>query len=137
MSELIKSFKTALFSSQAPGSFHAAVSGRIYHDQAPQNSAMPLAVWLVLNSGVDTSFTGKNAHEMSVEVTIYATRGALATAMDAEAKLFALIHNTTTAAGAGFTIGATSILCLSRSVHRMIENAHAVSDTFRIRAFDT
>jgi len=105
---------TKLGSVISAGSFHALLSGRYYHVEAPQNTAFPLAVWTLEGIDNEDQFDGSRIMRGTVSFDIYAeAKAGAATVMDIEEALFTLLDQSTLTV-AGGVYGNATLQCLAR-----------------------
>lgn len=129
---IIEGLKTKLYADQTAGTFYAAVSGRIYENQAPQNSELPHCVFTMVNSDVERYMTGQRSFDCTVTFDIYGKADlGLEVLGDIEEKLYDLLDGVSlTVAGADRGV----VTFNSRNVRGTEEDAHRITDEVRIQA---
>lgn len=105
-----------LGSATGAGSFHALVSGRYYHMEAPQNTAFPMSVWTLEGIDNEDQFSGSRILRGSVSFDIYCeAKAGAGAAMDIEEALFGLLDQQALSVSGG-TYGAATLQCLARGM---------------------
>lgn len=131
MKELVAAIYTKLASATGSGTFHALLSGRYYHLEAPQNTAFPLSVYTI--SGIDNEdqFGGSRINRGTLSFDIYCeAKAGAAVAMDIEEALFTLLDQTDlTPSG---TYGTLRVQCVSRGVPSVGDEFYIISPTYAI-----
>lgn len=112
---IIDAIATKLLSVQTPGSAYAAVSGRIYDTEAPENIALPLIIFTIVADPVIPYFT-IDSIQVEFQVDVYGpivgtTSGPKATRTIGDT-IYALLQRSTLNI-TGYT--GCSILCQSRA----------------------
>lgn len=132
MKEVAAAIHSRLGSATGAGTFHALVSGRYYHVEAPQNTAFPLAVWAL--EGVDNAdqFDGSRILRGTVTFDIYCeARVGAAACMDIEEALYTLLDQQNLAVS-GSTYGIAVLQCISRGVPSATDEFIVMSTTYSI-----
>jgi hypothetical protein len=89
--DIVNALYTKLTASQVAGTFYAAVSGRIYHGEAPPSAALPLLVYNVITDEVLHNY-GTTTQIATVQFDLYGDKALGAAALaDAEGKLYTLL----------------------------------------------
>ena len=115
MKEIPAAIYTKLASATGAGTFHALLSGRYYHMEAPQNTAFPLSVFTLEAPDNLDNFSGSRIVQGSVTFDIYCeAKGGASVAMDIEEALFALLDQTNLTTASPY--GTMAVQCISRGV---------------------
>ena len=131
MKELPAAIYTKLASVTSAGSFHALLSGRYYHMEAPQNTAFPLSVFTLDSVDNEDQFGGARIMRGSVTFDIYCeAKAGAAVAMDIEEALFALLDQTQLTTGGSY--GALTIQCVSRGVPSVSDEFIVMTTTYSL-----
>ena len=94
--DVVKAFYTQLISNTGAGSFHAAVSGRIYEQEAPSMEAVPLAIFQLISAPFEQTFNGSTLKDYLFQVDIYNRKQNGMTALGGiQTKLLTLMNNST------------------------------------------
>ena len=94
--DVVKAFYTQLISDTSGGSFHAAVSGRIYEQEAPSMEAVPLSTFQLISAPFEQTFNGSTIKDYLFQVDIYNRKQDGMTALGGiQTKLLALMNNST------------------------------------------
>lgn len=121
-----------LGSTTGAGTFHALVSGRYYHVEAPQNTAFPMAVWNLEGIDNEDQFNGSRIIRGSVSFDIYCEgRLGAAAAMDIEEALFNLLDQQTLSVSGG-TYGTATLQCLARGLPTASDEFMIMTTTYSI-----
>jgi len=132
MKDVVAAIYTRLASATGAGSFHALVSGRYYHVEAPQNTAFPLAIYNVDGMDNEDQFGGSRVLRGSLSFDIYAEgKGGAATVMDIEEALFTLLDQQTLTVG-GSTYGSVTLQCLARGLPTASDEFMIVSPAYSL-----
>ena len=82
-----------LTASQIAGTLYAAVGGRIYSTEAPENATLPLCVFSLITTSVSGTFPGYDLKAATFQVDLYGPRtGGGEVLGDINTKLFALLQ---------------------------------------------
>lgn len=131
MKELPAAIYTKLASVTSAGSFHALLSGRYYHMEAPQNTAFPLSVFTLDSVDNEDQFGGARIMRGSVTFDIYCeTKAGAAVAMDIEEALFALLDQTQLTTGGSY--GSLTVQCISRGVPSVSDEFIVMTTTYSL-----
>lgn len=131
MKEIPAAIYTKLASATGAGTFHALLSGRYYHMEAPQNTAFPLSVFVIDSAENDDQFGGSRIMRGSVTFDIYCeAKAGAAVAMDIEEALFALLDQTQLATGGSY--GALTLQCVSRGVPSVSDEFIVMTTTYSL-----
>ena len=132
MKALAAAIHTRLGSATGAGSFHALVSGRYFHVEAPQNTAFPLAVWTLEGIANEDQFDGSRIMRGSVTFDIYCeAKAGAAAAMDIEEALFTLLDQSTLTV-AGGTYGNATLQCVARGTPTASDEFVIISVTYSL-----
>ena len=132
MKEVAAAIHSRLGSATSAGTFHALVSGRYYHVEAPQNTAFPLAIWTL--EGVDNAdqFDGSRILRGTVTFDIYCeARVGAAVCMDIEEALYTLLDQQNLAVS-GSTYGTAVLQCISRGVPSATDEFIVMTTTYSL-----
>lgn len=135
---LATAFYTQATANQAAGSFHAAVSGRVYFSEAPENGVLPLCVFRVVESSVAPGFDGKSVCTARVIADSYVDKNSGPEAVNGiDDKLFAAVHLAIVTGVSGFD--RATIRCESRGVVESLsgEDAIVASSTYTVTGATT
>lgn len=125
---------TKLTADQSAGTLYAAVSGRIYHGVAPDDAALPLLVFNVIDNPVAYTFTQDNL-QAQVQFDIYVDREAgAASGQTIDDKLFTLIQRQNITVS-GYT--GCNVICLQRGVPVVEDDAYRIRSEYRIFGNET
>lgn len=135
---LATAFYTQATASQGAGTFYAAVTGRVYFSEAPENGLLPLCVFRIVESTVSPAFDGKSICTARIVADSYvdkATGPEAATGIDD--KLFAAVHLAIVSGVTGFD--RATIRCESRGVTEALpdEDAIVASSTYTVTGATT
>lgn len=131
MKEIPAAIYTKLASATGAGTFHALLSGRYYHMEAPQNTAFPLSVFVIDSAENDDQFGGSRIMRGSVTFDIYCeAKAGAAVAMDIEEALFALLDQTQLTTGGSY--GALTLQCVSRGVPSVSDEFIVMTTTYSL-----
>jgi hypothetical protein len=132
MKPVAAAIHTKLGSATGAGSFHALLSGRYYHVEAPQNTAFPLAVWTLDAVDNDDQFGGSRILRGTLTFDIYCEgKAGAAAAMDIEEALYALLDQQALAVSGG-TYGNVTLQCISRGLPSATDEFMVMSTTYSI-----
>jgi len=136
MPQAIKSaLYTKLTADQSAGTLYAAVGGRIYEEEGPDDAALPLMVYGVTSSPTSGLFDGEFFVVSTVMFTIYGHRRLGAAALgDIEAKLFTLLDSVALAP-TGYDRGV--VVCQDRDRRSILGEIIASESTYTIEATST
>ena len=131
MKQVADAIYTKLASATGSGTFHALLSGRYYHMEAPQNTAFPLSVFVIDSAENDDQFGGSRIMRGSVTFDIYCeAKAGAAVAMDIEEALFALLDQTQLTTGGSY--GALTLQCVSRGVPSVSDEFIVMTTTYSL-----
>ena len=131
MKEIPAAIYTKLASATGAGTFHALLSGRYYHMEAPQNTAFPLSVFVIDSAENDDQFGGSRIMRGSVTFDIYCeAKAGAAVAMDIEEALFALLDQTQLTTGGSY--GSLTVQCISRGVPSVADEFIIITTTYSL-----
>lgn len=131
MKAIAAAIHARLGSAIGAGTFHALLSGRYYHVEAPQNTAFPLAVWRLDGVDNENQFSGSRILRGSVSFDIYCeARVGAAVCMDIEEALFTLLDQQELATASPY--GTMSVQCVSRGVPLAGDEFIILSTTYSI-----
>ena len=132
MKAVAAAIHTRLGSSTGAGSFHALVSGRYYHVEAPQNTAFPLVVWTLEGIENEDQFDASRILRGTVTFDIYCeAKAGAAVAMDIEEALYTLLDQQNLTVSGG-TYGTTAMQCISRGVPSATDEFIVMTTTYSI-----
>ena len=132
MKAVASAINTRLASAQGAGSFHALVSGRYFHVEAPQNTAFPLAVWTLEGIENEDQFDASRILRGTVTFDIYCeAKAGAAVAMDIEEALYTLLDQQNLTVGGG-AYGTTAMQCISRGVPSATDEFIVMSTTYSL-----
>ena len=132
MKAVAAAIHTRLGSSQGAGTFHALLSGRYYHVEAPQNTAFPLAVWNLEGIDNEDQFDGSRILRGTVTFDIYCeARVGAAACMDIEEALFTLLDQQNLTVSGG-NYGTAVMQCVSRGVPSATDEFIVMTTTYSI-----
>lgn len=93
---IVEALYAKLINDQSAGTFYAALSGRIYMLEAPQNATLPLCVITPIASTVDPYFDNKHSREALVQISLWGHHNdGLSALLDINTKLYALLQGST------------------------------------------
>lgn len=123
---------TLLTTNQGAGTFYAAVGGRIHNGEAPADSPMPHAVWLVVSDVPDSVFGERDDLEAEIQVELWGEKRlgkyVLSQANDLLFNLAQYADLTIT----GFTGGHAR--CIDRGAAEVMEEAYRILSRWQVRA---
>ena len=129
--DAVKAFYTQLISDTSGGSFHEAVSGRIYEREAPSMEAVPLAVFNLLSAPFDQTFNGSTLKDYLFQVDIYNRKQNGMTALGGiQTKLLTLMNNSTPSID---NHGSAKIECTNDGIRTVEGEYLRVVTEFRLR----
>ncbi len=132
MKAVAAAIHTRLGSSTGAGSFHALVSGRYYHVEAPQNTAFPMAVWTLEGIDNEDQFDGSRILRGSVSFDIYCEgRLGAAAAMDIEEALYMLLDQQNLTVSGG-TYGTATLQCIARGTPTASDEFIIITTTYSL-----
>ena len=132
MKAVAAAIHTKLGSATGAGSFHALLSGRYYHVEAPQNTAFPMAVWTLDAVENADQFDGSRVLTGTVTFDIYCeAKAGAASAMDIEEALYALLDQQELSVS-GSTYGTAALQCISRGVPSATDEFIVQSTTYSL-----
>ena len=134
-----QAIKTALYTKlvadQTAGTLYAAVGGRIYEAEGPDDAALPLLTYDVTSSPVAGLFDDEIIVVSTVNFTIFGHRRLGAAAIgDIEDKLFSLIESVALAP-TGYDRGV--VVCQDRDRRTVLDEIIASESTYTIEATST
>lgn len=132
MKPVIDAIYSRLGSATGDGSFHALVSGRYYHVEAPQNSAFPLCAFRLMDVSNEDQFDGTKVNRGTIQFTIYCeSKSGAAVALAIEEALFGLVDQQTLSVSGG-TYRNVSMQCISRGVPFAADEFFILNTTYAI-----
>lgn len=132
--ELLKAVYAKLTS--GTNAFKTAVGSRIYANEAPARSTLPLAIYAFDAPMVERTFSGKHRETATFSVTVYVLASAgVAAASDIEKDLFSLMDDTVLTGLTGYDRAV--VHCLDRGVPEADGEAFRVDSRYQIIAATT
>ena len=131
MKAVAAAIHTRLGSATGAGSFHALLSGRYYHVEAPQNTAFPMAVWALEGVDNEDQFGGSRILRGTVSFDMYCeARTGAAACMDIEEALFSLLDQQDLSTASPY--GTLSMQCISRGVPSATDEFIVMTTTYSL-----
>ena len=129
---IVAAIYTALTTDQTAGSFYDDVSGRIYEGQAHQNDTLPHCVYNVIVASQNLTHDTTD-YDWLLQVDFYADAesSSMAALSAIENKAFDLLEKGAFSA-TGFD--AVQVLCVTRGMRTIEEDAFRIMDEFRVQA---
>lgn len=126
---VIKAFYDKLVSATGAGTFYAAVSGRIYSGQGPEDCDLPYAVFHLITNTESDTFVDEGT-EINFQINVYGEKKlGLKAVMDINDKLRALLNHAAISASGWDT---SKILCITAGIPTINEEDIDIRSEWRL-----